>query len=187
MPWRSGMESRVIEQLVWQWFLEARGWGQEAGEKQKQVSHHHPARAAGWVRDDSVRSSGEWRVTSDEQAKAESSGEWLAARLRYRYSEASEWPTFAEATARQASGEKRQQQVPRRLDKEHGDSLGMTNIEDSLRGQERKQKQIPRSRRRKPRLGMTSHIKGKLWGRRGLSLARRINRGARCGWRSCWE
>jgi hypothetical protein len=24
LPWRSGMESRVIEQLVWQWFLEAR-------------------------------------------------------------------------------------------------------------------------------------------------------------------
>ena len=57
LPWRSGVESRVIEQLVWQW----------------------------WV----TTANGEWPAF----AKARQGGQ---------------------ASARQASGEKRQQQVPRR-------------------------------------------------------------------------
>jgi hypothetical protein len=77
LPWRSGIESRMIEQLVWQWSLEARGWGLEVGEKQQQVPHRHPATAAGWVRDDNVENSGEWLVTSGERRQQpKSSGQW---------------------------------------------------------------------------------------------------------------
>jgi hypothetical protein len=69
LPWRSGVESRIIEQLVWQWWMESSGeWLVASGErKQKQVPHHHPAKAAGWVRDDNVKSSGQWLAASGER------------------------------------------------------------------------------------------------------------------------
>src|SRR5690348_15038287 len=54
LPWRSGMESRVIEQLVWQWFQSSDKCRVTSDEKrQQQVPHRHPAQTAGWVRDDS--------------------------------------------------------------------------------------------------------------------------------------
>jgi hypothetical protein len=82
LPWRSGIESRMIEQLVWQWWMEGSDkWrvtlrlrsGQASdkqakakppayaeaaarqasdGKKLQQVPHRHPANSAGWVRDD---------------------------------------------------------------------------------------------------------------------------------------
>ena len=79
LPWRSGMESRVIEQLVWQWWIakDSGQWTVNSGQKnQKQVPHHHPAIFSGdgayrghtgWVRDDNVRSSGQWTVNSGQK------------------------------------------------------------------------------------------------------------------------
>ena len=66
LPWRSGMESRVIEQLVWQWFQSSDKWLVASGERrQEQVPHQHPAPScsnaavaadrAGWVRDDMLK------------------------------------------------------------------------------------------------------------------------------------
>lgn len=85
LPWRSGMESRIIEQLVWQWWLSTpnaqdprlgtpeKGSDKcrvTSGEKRRQqVPHHHSAKPAGWVRDDNVRSSGEWTGVSGQREK----------------------------------------------------------------------------------------------------------------------
>ncbi len=55
LPWRSGLESRIIEQLVWQWWMDKNSgqWLVTSGEKSRQqVPHRHPAKATGWVRDD---------------------------------------------------------------------------------------------------------------------------------------
>ncbi len=62
LPWRSGLESRIIEQLVWQWFLGARGWRQEAGESRDKSEMQIPRRYA--PRNDNVKSNGEWSVKS---------------------------------------------------------------------------------------------------------------------------
>ena len=82
LPWRSGVESRIIEQLVWQWWVESSGeWLVASGEKKRQqVPHRHPAKTAGWVRDDNVKGSGEWLVASGEKRQRQvpkGSGEWL--------------------------------------------------------------------------------------------------------------
>ena len=82
LPWRSGVESRIIEQLVWQWWVESSGeWLVASGEKKRQqVPHRHPAKTAGWVRDDNVKGSGQWLVGSGEKSKQQvpkGSGEWL--------------------------------------------------------------------------------------------------------------
>ena len=80
LPWRSGVESRIIEQLVWQWFLEARQGGQARG---------CPSTGSGST----------LRVERLKAGEEQRSGAW---------------PAFAEATARRASGERKQKQIPRR-------------------------------------------------------------------------
>lgn len=77
LPWRSGMESRIIEQLVWQWWMSTASheWLATSGEttiKAKADSSvaapfvHVPlSRQTGHApRNDSVRRNGEWSVKS---------------------------------------------------------------------------------------------------------------------------
>ena len=81
LPWRSGLESRIIEQLVWQWWVQSSGqWTGVSGQKrQQQVPHRHPATTAGWVRDDSLGqrdSASRAGAASSAPTKATGSGQW---------------------------------------------------------------------------------------------------------------
>src|SRR5690348_2997825 len=59
LPWRSGMESRVIEQLVWQWFQSSDKWRVTSDEQAKTRQQQVP-RTVGMrpVRNDVRRDSG---------------------------------------------------------------------------------------------------------------------------------
>src|SRR5487761_1364139 len=101
LPWRSGMESRIIEQLGGQWWMtkDSGEWLVTSGEgkqqqiprraaprndnvknsgewlvasgerKQQQIPHPHPAKAAGWVRDDRLSTVHGGRAASRPWAK----------------------------------------------------------------------------------------------------------------------
>jgi len=63
LRWRSGLESRIIEQLVWQWWLTARGEGGGTGEALLVFAESRPTvmrgiRARGFQRKASPRKSG---------------------------------------------------------------------------------------------------------------------------------
>ena len=60
LPWRSGVESRIIEQLVWQWWKDKNSgqWLVASGQKKTRDGGRGTAFGGGWVRRDSESRAG---------------------------------------------------------------------------------------------------------------------------------